>query len=1084
MNIYILAILVWVCSSTATSFRCDPNDLHLVSSPCDCPSALSFIEVKDTIDKGTVIAEINSTTNFTFTETCRYAKIVNNEVILNVSLRNPCYTGSTECYISCDSTRNVRVVLEVKKIDEYPPQFGQSKYNISISEDLKPITGILDFNSPDYKPTDDDCDLHSFNYALVKGQDGGGKFNFSGSILNIANEIDYEVVNVYNLTVQVKTNNKTGTTVLEVFVTDADDNDPEFTHPIGYVLQFEEEKTVQSIPTIPEIRCEDLDRGINESVLYSFKDYTNSTNFLTINPNDGTFNVDQSLDRETQNVTYTFELWCYQQDKYYKKAITSLQIDILDINDNPAIFEPVTYDVTLVENAVGYVTTVIATDADLGDNAVVLYEMVNGSQSDILAVDENSGRVTIVPSARLDREINPIITAHIIAKDNYGNYSTNTATVVITLLDINDNTPQFTTPYYLFNLNDSYNTGLIGQVEAHDKDEQDTPNSNVTYSFYQNTPSLPFNLNSLTGEIETAVIVNSSDHFNLTVLACDNPVHESDRRCGIADVKIVYGMNFTFTSHEMHIKVSENIPKDTRIGQTLPITGDMYFSSTSDFDVDVSSSLLITKIPFDRESEDLYDVMISVWEYNTPIGNISIIINITDVNDNAPLFSQDEYFITLPHGVGQQERIGILNATDEDIGRNGDLTFTFYSTFSNYFTINSRTGEVLTSNQWEDKIGNYLQLYQLISEVEDNGEPKLNTRTITYISAMVIISDTVLGIPTNLRRSFVMDQPNRTSLETKIADTLGFEDVHINGMEENGILMYINATLNGTVVSSQDIQRSMVENWSSIQDMYREFMAAREYSLDNSILSPAEIALITVAIALMFGTIIAIIVICRQWKEHVKNHKLYDSLSRRSTMYDSQEIGMDFGDEHSSRLNTSTNRLRRNAQEETLEGSFGMGIVNSGFVDYENLPKTPTWSTGNTPRIPRWSTTDSIKDAMESLDELTSRLNSEDNISRVSNLSRSRRSLKSNVSESRSDKIPNGMRQSTPRTDDNTSHDPIKYSAGNETCDDVFKNENYGFDNSQIDDAMALRNDNDMNVSDTVRVITGDDTIEEEFTAF
>ena len=153
---------------------------------------------------------------------------------------------------------------------------------------------------------------------------------------------------------------------------------------------------------------------------------------------------------------------------------------------------------------------------------------------------------------------------------------------------------------------------------------------------------------------------------------------------------------------------------------------------------------------------------------------------------------------------------------------------------------------------------------------------------------------------------------------------------------------------------------------------------------------------------------------------HVKQHHLYDSLRRPSNMYASQELRMDFGYEIPSRF--STYRGGRGKDDEIpLEGSFGLGYVNSGFTGDGDTtsPKTPhIWHTSDEPRIPRWNTSDSLKDALQSLEDLTSRLNSEDNISAVTNMSRERRSLKSNKSGPSSPRGPeSASRPVTPRSE-------------------------------------------------------------------
>ena len=136
----------------------------------------------------------------------------------------------------------------------------------------------------------------------------------------------------------------------------------------------------------------------------------------------------------------------------------------------------------------------------------------------------------------------------------------------------------------------------------------------------------------------------------------------------------------------------------------------------------------------------------------------------------------------------------------------------------------------------------------------------------------------------------------------------------------------------------------------------------------------------------------------------MRENRLYDTLRRSSELYQSQEMQMNFGAEFPSRMSSFRHNTSKDS-DTALEGSFGLGYINAAYLDDEHRPKTPTWSAQETPRVPRWSTTDSLKDAFESLDELTSRLNAEDSISRVTSLSMERRSQRS----ARSD--PNTPRQ-------------------------------------------------------------------------
>ena len=71
-------------------------------------------------------------------------------------------------------------------------------------------------------------------------------------------------------------------------------------------------------------------------------------------------------------------------------------------------------------------------------------------------------------------------------------------------------------------------------------------------------------------------------------------------------------------------------------------------------------------------------------------GNTTFIVNITDVNDNPPVFTEASLeTVTIPEDIGDGAIIHDLNATDRDY--NNTLT---YSLLSNIFHVNGETGEI------------------------------------------------------------------------------------------------------------------------------------------------------------------------------------------------------------------------------------------------------------------------------------------------------------------------------------------------------------------------------------------------------
>ena len=88
---------------------------------------------------------------------------------------------------------------------------------------------------------------------------------------------------------------------------------------------------------------------------------------------------------------------------------------MLDVNDNPPVFEqtPITFELTenpLINQSVGVVS---ASDRDILENAEIVY---TGSTVNFM-VDPNSGQIRVVDPDGLDREMSPAFSLMITASD-------------------------------------------------------------------------------------------------------------------------------------------------------------------------------------------------------------------------------------------------------------------------------------------------------------------------------------------------------------------------------------------------------------------------------------------------------------------------------------------------------------------------------------------------------------------------------------------------------------------------------------------------------------------------------------------
>lgn len=112
------------------------------------------------------------------------------------------------------------------------------------------------------------------------------------------------------------------------------------------------------------ILASDSDSGVNGEVTYSLEDDDEDETFL-LNPVTGVFNVTRPLDYETQQY---FILTAKAQDGGGQASTVRVYFNVLDVNDNPPIFNTTVYSTSVSESLPpgSSIVTVGASDADDG----------------------------------------------------------------------------------------------------------------------------------------------------------------------------------------------------------------------------------------------------------------------------------------------------------------------------------------------------------------------------------------------------------------------------------------------------------------------------------------------------------------------------------------------------------------------------------------------------------------------------------------------------------------------------------------------------------------------------------------------
>ncbi|KAM9795693.1 protocadherin beta-16-like [Neosynchiropus ocellatus] len=170
-----------------------------------------------------------------------------------------------------------------------------------------------------------------------------------------------------------------------------------------------------------------------------------------------------------------------------------------------------------------------------------------------------------------------------------------------------------------------------------------------------------------------------------------------------------------FRRDAIHLDISESAPKGERFSLSNAVDPDAgtnsvktYFLSESDsFDIEIQSGRdgkkiaeLILKKQLDREQQTGHNLILTAVDGGTPArsGTASIIVHVSDTNDNAPTFDKSVYNINMMENSPLGSLVIHLKATDLDEGSNSELTYS-YSLYTpektqKTFNLNPSTGEI------------------------------------------------------------------------------------------------------------------------------------------------------------------------------------------------------------------------------------------------------------------------------------------------------------------------------------------------------------------------------------------------------
>ena len=409
------------------------------------------------------------------------------------------------------------IEISVLDINDHHPEFEHKAYNVSVMENLDPGTKITQVTALDLDAGEYGDILYGFNEKTTYAYGDMFWINTTDGSVYVSGNLDRELRDTYVLTVIASDSNPDSSAKARVTINvqDQNDNAPRITQHSrfedrsAHISEYSTNGTFVAHLTVAdpdsnrngEFTCvlDDSNFALHEMYVTEFKIVT-----VTL------------FDREAES-TYELMISCHDHGISPKTSSLAISVHILDENDNSPVFSELHYETSVLENneSGAMVIQLNANDADYAENGRVRYH-IDRYINDLFSIDEETG--VIVVNAPLDREQIPNVRFLVFAVDNGDPPRTATTTVIVNILDENDENPEFLQPWYNFVVNENEAVGTeFGQVEALDADLP--PFNSFTFSMHPgHNADGAFAVDERSGKLMTRQILDRELTHQYTVI--------------------------------------------------------------------------------------------------------------------------------------------------------------------------------------------------------------------------------------------------------------------------------------------------------------------------------------------------------------------------------------------------------------------------------------------------------------------------------------------------------------------------------------------------------------------------------------
>ncbi|XP_015437598.1 PREDICTED: protein dachsous [Dufourea novaeangliae] len=486
-----------------------------------------------------------------------------------------------------------------------------------------------------------------------------------------------------------------------------------------------------------KVQATDPDCGVNAMVNYTLAAGRVESEQLMVRSDTGDICVRTPLDRETSPY---LEVPVIATDRGGLSTVAIVRVQVTDVNDNRPVFEPQKYNVTLKSDSPvqGPILRLVATDLDAGLFGQVAYRITNGNEAGVFHIDRNTGELQVARPSLLSRS--SLHQLNVTATDAAGLKSIVDVEVRITVSSPGHRIASCEKPRYTLTVKETTpQNSLVGGVKEGTASSLSPGERPTRFYLAKEEPDLTMDPNTGMLRIRLPLDRETRDKYILSVEARNGV---SAGYCQIElNVEDANDNPPIFLTSTVRISVPESHPLHTTLyvahatdpdtTPTLPIRYVLGQNSNDLFGIDARSGELYLARRLDYETQQRHGLLIRALDGAGLSANLSLSVEVQDVNDNPPVFERNEYHVEVPEGAKLDSQILQVTAVDLDTGNNARLSYRLQG--SSAFRISPNTGWIYLAQTLDRET---LDRHALTVLATDNGSPAATASASVLVTVL------------------------------------------------------------------------------------------------------------------------------------------------------------------------------------------------------------------------------------------------------------------------------------------------------------------------------------------------------------